>query len=111
MAKPLIATDEDFPRVVLRGDLPVLVDFWAAWCGPCRQIAPLIDQLAEELDGKIKVVKVNVDQANFTQNRYGIFSIPTLGVFWEGELVRSAVGVQPKKEIYKLLEPFLPKDD
>ena len=93
----LIVTDENFEQEVLRSDIPVLVDFWADWCGPCKIVGPTIDSLASEYYGRVKVAKINVDD-NWTSTRYGIRSIPTVVLFSEGNIKNTYVGVQPKRE-------------
>jgi len=95
-------TDENFENEVLNSDKPVLVDFFATWCGPCKMMSPIIDEIADENDG-IKVGKLDVDEAGIIAARYGIMSIPTVMVFKNGEAVKSFVGVTPKEDI----EPFL----
>src|ERR1017187_4996861 len=85
-------TDTNFDQEVLKSDIPVLVDFWAPWCGPCRMVSPLVDELAEELIGKLKVVKVNTDENQEIAVKYGIRSIPTLGIFKNGEIVDGVIG-------------------
>ena len=97
-------TDANFQEVVLDSDKPVLVDFWATWCGPCRTISPIIDELATELEGKAVVVKVNVDDNSEIPQNYGIRNIPTLLVFKNGELVDKMVGVVPKIQMIEKLE-------
>jgi len=92
----LNATGENFETEVLKSDLPVLVDFWAEWCGPCRMVGPVVDELAEELQGKLKVVKVNVDEAQDLAGSYQIMSIPTLLLFKGGQPVEQIVGAVPK---------------
>ena len=99
----IILTNENFEEEVLRSDKPVLVDFWATWCGPCRMLAPVIAQIAEEQEGKIKVGKVDVDEQPELAYRFGISSIPTLKVFRDGQVVKSSVGVIPKPMIEDLL--------
>ncbi len=107
MAKPKDVTDAEFEREVLQSDLPVLVDFWAPWCGPCRMVAPIVEELALEYDGKVKFVKVNTDDNVYTAVRYGIRSIPTLLVFKGGEPVAQVIGYRPKSELKKVLEKAL----
>lgn len=103
--KPLTVTDQTFAREVLQaGGLPVLVDAWAAWCGPCRMIAPVLDQLAAEADGRYLIAKLNVDENPATAAQFGIQSIPTLLIFKNGALVDRLVGVQPKQTIAARLE-------
>jgi thioredoxin len=105
--KPIVVTDESFSADVERSPLPVLVDAWAAWCGPCRMIAPVIDELAAEMAGRVRVVKLNVDENPATAARFDLRSIPTLLVFKGGREVDRIVGVQPKSEISRRLEPLI----
>lgn len=99
MSKPIKITDENFETEVMQSALPVLVDFWAEWCGPCHMIAPTVEEIAKEYDGKIKVGKVNVDENMNTAAKFGIRSIPTLLVFKEGKIAGQFIGVQPKNVI------------
>jgi thioredoxin 1 len=92
-------TDNSFEAEVLKADKPVLVDFWAPWCGPCRMMAPVIEELADELEGKVIVGKVNVDEHRTYAGKYGIMSIPTLLVFKNGEVVDQVTGVTGKEEL------------
>jgi thioredoxin 1 len=92
-------TDNDFPNEVLQASIPVLVDFWASWCGPCKMIAPIIEQIAEDYDGKLKVAKVNVDENRETASKFGIMSIPTMVLFVDGEVVERYVGFMPKEKL------------
>jgi len=103
---PIEVTDTTFTREVLQSDIPVLVDFWAEWCGPCRLVGPTVDALAGEYQGKIKVVKLNVDDNPATAKGFGIRSIPTLMVFEAGLLKEEVVGVQPKAQLAQLIEPY-----
>jgi|SRR5690554_5779769 thioredoxin 1 len=102
--KVLNLTMDNFEDEVENSNLPVLVDFWAAWCGPCKMIAPIIDQLAEEFDGKAKIAKVNVDENRELSMRFQVTSIPTLLLFKDGEVVNQLVGARPKAELVKLLQ-------
>ena len=100
----VILTEKNFEKEVLKSDKPVLVDFWATWCGPCRMLAPTIAKIAEEQEGVIKVGKIDVDDEPELAAKYGIASIPTLMVFKNGEVVKSSVGVQPKPMIEAMLK-------
>lgn len=99
----VILTKENFESEVLNSDIPVLVDFWATWCGPCMMLSPVIAELAEELEGKVKVGKVNVDEQNELAMEYRVASIPTLLLFKGGELVKTSVGFMPKNDIIDTL--------
>jgi thioredoxin 1 len=107
MTKPQSVSDNEWDVEVLSSDTPVLVDFWAPWCGPCRMVAPLVDELADEYDGKVKFVKLNTDDNIETASRYGIRSIPTIMVFKGGEAVDQVIGFRPKSELKKSLEKAL----
>ncbi len=100
-------TDSDFKQTVLESDVPVLVDFWAPWCGPCRMVAPVVEEIAQEYDGKVKVVKVNTDENPQTASDYGIRSIPTLMIFKGGQQVDMVVGAVPRTTLANTLEKFL----
>ncbi len=108
MAKPAEVTDASFETEVLKSDLPVLVDFWAPWCGPCRMVAPIVEELADEYNGKVKFVKLNTDDNVQTASKYGIRSIPTLLVFKGGEPVGQIVGFRPKSDLKKRLDAVVP---
>jgi thioredoxin 1 len=103
----LTFTDSDFDRDVLRSDVPVLVDFWAEWCGPCRMMAPTIDTVASEYQGKLKVGKLDVDSNGSTAMRYNIRGIPTLLLFKGGQVVEQRVGAIGKSDVQKMLEPHV----
>ncbi len=107
MSKPQDVSDNEWDAEVLSSDTPVLVDFWAPWCGPCKMVAPVVDELAEEYDGKVKFVKLNTDDNIETATKYGIRSIPTLMVSKGGEAVEQVVGFRPKSELKKSLEKAL----
>lgn len=96
-------TVDNFEEEVLGSKIPVLVDFWASWCGPCRMLGPVVAEIAEEMDGKIKVGKVNVDEEGELAARFGIMSIPTVMVFKNGEVTNTSVGFCPKEELLALL--------
>ncbi|MCM5662485.1 thioredoxin [Galbibacter mesophilus] len=100
-------TDATFDEVVLKSDKPVLVDFWAAWCGPCRMVAPIIDQLSEEYDGKAVIGKVDVDANQEFAAKYGVRNIPTVLVFQNGEVVGRQVGVAPKTAYSEAIDELL----
>ncbi len=95
----VILTDENFETEILNSELPCLVDFWAPWCGPCRMVGPIVEEIAKEYQGKLKVGKLNVDEAPKTASQYGVMSIPTLSIFKGGERVDTVVGVRPKEDI------------
>jgi thioredoxin 1 len=100
-------TDADFASDVLQNDKPVLVDFWAAWCGPCKMVAPVLEEIADENAGKIDIVKLNIDENPGVARDYQIMSIPTMAVFSGGKVVKQIVGAKPKAAILRDLAEFL----
>ncbi len=110
MAKPIEVTDEDFDQEVLKADLPVLVDFWAEWCAPCKTIGPMLEELAEEYDGRVKFVKLDTEENFDIPGRYGIRGLPTLLVFKGGQKVDQILGARPKAEMKRLLEKVIAGD-
>jgi thioredoxin 1 len=105
--KPVEITDANFSKEVLESQVPVLIDFWAVWCGPCRTIAPVVEEIASEYDGKLKVGKMDVDNNSQTPLTYGIRSIPTLMVFKGGKVVEQIIGAMPKKNLLDKLTPHM----
>lgn len=103
----LILTDQSFETEVLKSDLPMLVDFWAPWCGPCRLVGPVVEELAKEYDGKLRVGKLNVDENSQTSAKYNIMSIPTLLVFKGGEVVKTIIGAQSKERLMQHIDEII----
>ena len=107
MSKPIEVNDSNFDQMVLQAKTPVLVDLWAPWCAPCRMVAPVVEELASEYEGKVSFAKLNVDQNPRTASRYGIMSIPTLLIFKDGKPLSNIVGFRPKAELKRSLDAAL----
>ena len=109
MAKPVDVNETSFDKVVLQAKEPVLVDFWAPWCGPCKMVSPIVEELAKEYSGRVSFVKVNVDENQPLSSRYSIRGIPTLLLFKQGKPMQQVVGFRPKAELQKMLDESLTK--
>lgn len=107
MGELLEVSDETFDAEIINSELPVMVDFWAEWCGPCRMVSPVVEELAKEYEGKIKVAKMDVDQNRQTPARFGIRNIPTLIFFKGGDVAQTIIGAQPKSSIEEQLKKLL----
>jgi len=104
---PITVTDATFEDEVLKSDIPVLVDFWADWCPPCRMIAPVLEEIAKEQAGKIKIAKLDYDANPETPKKYGVMGLPTLLLFKNGKVVEQIVGARPKRALMQIIEPHL----
>ena len=104
MSKPMAINDSNFDQIVLQAETPVLVDFWAPWCRPCLMVAPILDELAEEYNDRLNIVRMDVDQNPKTATKYGVMSIPTLLIFKEGKPISHIVGFRPKVELKRDLD-------
>ena len=107
MSKPLAITDATFEAEVIQSNLPVVVDFWTTWCGPCKMIAPILEEVAEEMGDKVKIVKVDVDQNNQTAGKYNIMSVPSLLFFKNGEVVDQVIGAVPKAALMQRIQAVI----
>jgi thioredoxin 1 len=105
--KPTAVTDGTFDAEVLRASGPVLVDFWAEWCGPCKMIAPFLDDLARDMEGRLTVAKVNIDENRETPQKYGVRGIPTMLLFKDGQVAATKIGALPKNKLYEWVESVL----
>lgn len=107
MGSAITITDADFQEKVVESETPVLVDFWAEWCGPCKMIGPVLDEIAQEMEGKLIIGKVNVDENQSTMMAYGIMGIPALLLFKDGEVAARITGFRPKPQLVSEIEPYL----
>jgi thioredoxin 1 len=107
MAKPIEVTDKTFDEIVLKADIPTVVDFWAVWCGPCKMIAPVVEEIANDYDGQLQIAKLDVDHNGQSAMQYGVMSIPTLILFKNGQPVERIVGFMPKQKLLAKLTPHL----
>ena len=103
----LNVTDANFEQEILKSDIPTLIDFWAPWCAPCQMVAPVVEEIAKKYKDKLKVCKINVDEAPDTASRYGIMSVPTLAIFKDGKIADQIVGALPKSEIEPTIKQYI----
>ena len=107
MSKPQVVSDQNFETEVMKSDTPVLVDFWAAWCGPCRMVAPVLEEIANEQGEKVKIAKLDVDANPITAGRFGVRSIPTMILFKNGREAQRVVGYMPKEKLLQQIQPHI----
>ena len=107
MSAPITVTDATFDQDVLASDTPVLVDFWATWCPPCKMIAPVLDEIAAEYTGRLTIAKMDIDDNPATPAKYGVLGAPTLNLYKDGEIVTQILGAKPKRQLLKLIESHL----
>jgi thioredoxin 1 len=107
MSKPQVVSDQSFEQEVLKSDTPVLVDFWAQWCGPCRMVAPVLEEIANEQDAKVKIAKLDVDANPITAGRFGVRAIPTMILFKNGREAQRLVGYMPKEKVLQQIQPHI----
>ena len=107
MSKPQVVSDQNFEAEVIKSDTPVLVDFWAAWCGPCRMVAPVLEEIATEQGEKMKIAKLDVDANPITAGRFGVRSIPTMILFKNGREAQRVVGYMPKEKLLQQIQPHI----
>ncbi len=107
MAEPIELTEENFTSEVLEADIPVMIDFWAPWCGPCNMVSPIVESLANKYEGKIKVAKVNLDESPALASEYGVRSIPAIFIFNGGKVAERTVGVQPEDALAAMIDRVL----